>query len=388
VLPAGAHGRHVIESGDAGGSATTTTTVAAPTVAPGVQVRRAITYQVDAGQPELLDAYLPAPRGGSKPPAVVLVHGGGWTTGNRSVLGPEAAQLAALGYAAFTIDYRLEDDPDQIPWTDPVDDVQAAILYVSEHAQDFGFDRSRLGLLGASAGGWVVAMVATLGTLDDTTGKDPNAIPGRRPVPIDVVLTWSGIFDLTTLQPDGSGTPPGCAGDPACITVLTPQGFADLTDCSLQQCPQTFAQASPVKHVSSTTTPLYMFNSAEELVPVAQPEGMATALKGASVAHDVVVLAGNLHAQEYAPEAWSRTVMFLGAALDPTSTATTTAPDLTVAPGGARPDEGTDWVVIAAVAGTALLLIVGGMVLVLATRRRRARRVQHRPPGGAGHTSR
>jgi len=392
VVLAGAHGVRA-QSGGTGGSATTTTTLAPPSVAPGVQVRSAITYQLDQGQPELLDAYLPAPSTGPKPPAVVLIHGGGWTTGNRSVLAPEAAELAAQGFAAFTIDYRLEDDPNQIPWTDPVDDGQAAVLYVYEHADEFGFDRSRIGLLGASAGGWLVAMIATLGTLDDTTGNDQNATPGRVPAPIAVVVTWSGIFDLTTLQPNGSGTPSGCAGDPACITLLTPDGFDDLTGCSLEQCPQAFAQASPITHVSSATTPMDMFNSAEELVPVAQPEAMATALEGAGVAHDVVILPGNLHAQQYALGAWSQTVAFLSAALDlpAASTTTTTVSEPVTAPGAAgdtADDEGTDWAVVGTVGGVSLFLIVGGIVLVIATRRRRTRRAHHRRPGGAEHDDR
>ena len=394
VLPAGAHGRRVGVSGAPVGSATTTTTtttVAAPTVAPGVQVRTAIPYQVDGGVPELLDAYLPAPGGGPKPPAVVLVHGGGWSTGNRSVLGPEAAQLAAQGYAAFTIDYRLEDDPGPIPWTDPIDDLQAAIFYVSDHADEFGFDRSRIGLLGASAGGWLVAMVATLGTLDDTTGHDPNAAPGRAPVPLDVVVTWSGIFDLTTLQPEGTAPGPGCAGDPVCLTLGTPLGFDFLTGCSLDQCPQTFAQASPITHVNAKTTPMYLFNSVEELVPVAQPQAMAAALGQAGVAHDMVILPGNLHAQQYAPAAWTQTVGFLGAALDPKAATTTTVAPVanpTAAPGAPGDEDGTDWLVIGIVGGVVLLLVVGGIVLVLASRRRRARHAHHHPPGKGGQGSR
>lgn len=383
TLPAGAGATPV----------TTTTTVAAPALAPGVQVRSAITYQVDQGQPELLDAYLPAPTGGPKPPAVMLIHGGGWTTGNRSVLGPEAAQLAAAGYVAFTIDYRLEDDPNQIPWTDPVDDAQAALYYVYDHAEEFGFDRTRIGLLGASAGGWLVAMVATLGTLDDTTGADPNATPGRDPIPIDVVVTWSGIFDLTTLQPNGSTPPPGCAGDPACITLLTPDGFDDLTGCSLQECPQAFAAASPITHVGPDTPTMDMFNSAEELVPVAQPQAMASALGDAGVQHDVVILPGNLHAQEYALPAWSQTVDFLGAVLDPKGAATTTTSTAvpTAAPAdrpGAEPDEGTDWAVVGAVGGGVLLLLGAGITLVVVSRRRRARSAHHPRPTRAGRSNR
>jgi acetyl esterase/lipase len=82
-----------------------------------VTIEQAITYQLDNGppgtppQPELLDAYLPPRQRGVTPAAIVLVHGGGWAGGSRTVLAPEAQQLAQMGYASFTIDYRLEGDP-------------------------------------------------------------------------------------------------------------------------------------------------------------------------------------------------------------------------------------------------------------------------------------
>ena len=171
----------------------------------GVTIEPGITYQLDNGppgtplQPELLDAYLPATPRGVTPPAVVLVHGGGWAGGNRTVLAPEAQQLAQMGWAAFTIDYRLEGDPTQLPWNDELDDVQAAVRFVAAHATRFNFDPQRIAMIGASAGGHLVALVATLGTLDDTTGHDQNATPGAKPVNPVVVATWSGVFDLGQL---------------------------------------------------------------------------------------------------------------------------------------------------------------------------------------------
>ncbi|HZP27625.1 MAG TPA: alpha/beta hydrolase [Acidimicrobiia bacterium] len=177
-----------------------------PSTGPGgVTVEQGITYQLDNGppgtppQPELLDAYLPARRPGATPPAVVLVHGGGWAGGSRTVLAPEAQQLTQMGWVSFTIDYRLEDDPTQLPWNDELDDVQAAVRFVAAHAERFQLDPARIGMIGASAGGHLVALVATLGTLDDTTGHDQNAVPGAKPVNAVVVATWSGVFDLGQL---------------------------------------------------------------------------------------------------------------------------------------------------------------------------------------------
>jgi acetyl esterase/lipase len=363
-----------------------------PELAPGVTVRSGITYQVDDGDPEQLDAYLPAgkgPHGG-----VVLIHGGGWTTGSRTVLAPEAAQLAAQGYVAFTIDYRLEDDPTQIPWTDPVDDAQAAVLYVAEHADEFGLDRTRIAVLGASAGGWLAAMLATLGTLDDTTGQDQNATPGRVEVPIVAAVSWSGIFDLPPLQSVDGQPLAGCDGDPACGLLQTPTGFEDLTGCSIEACPQTFADASPLDHVSDSTAPMALFNSARELIPLSQPRTMSSALDEHDVTNELLVVPGSDHAQQYAATAWDRTLAFLEPYLGPpTATTPVTLVDSPPVPGTLPPppgelnasgasttddpasDESSDDSLTAGllVAGAAVLVCAGAALLVVG-RRRRARR--------------
>src|SRR5438045_920444 len=62
--------------------------------------------------PLLLDEYDPRVPPGTSEPAMVLIHGGGWTSGCRRLLDPEAARLAAAGYLVFSIDYRLACGPD------------------------------------------------------------------------------------------------------------------------------------------------------------------------------------------------------------------------------------------------------------------------------------
>lgn len=322
----------------------TVPSTSSPTTLPtGATLQSGISY--DSSSPgDLLDAYLPKPSK-VRAPAVVLIHGGGWVAGSRTDLSSEAAQFAAAGFAAFTIDYRLEDPggcqatpldcaaTNTIPWVDPIEDAQTAVMYVIDNASDFNINPKRVGVLGASAGGWIAGMLATIGLVSNANAQAETISPAPSPAHLQVVVSWSGIFDLTTIEPTEVGQlPSGCAGDANCITKLAPTGFDDLTGCTLQQCPQDFSEASPVTHVANKNTPLYMFNSAQELVPVAQPQEMAAALSKVGVVNNVVILPGDQHAQQYSDQAWDQTLayftQYLGNPLEspPTTSPPTTSP--------------------------------------------------------------
>ena len=80
--------------------------IASDAVPAAVRAERNLTYVVRETGPLQLDLYLP--RAAAVPaPVVVLVHGGGWRSGERSNLAPLAVRLAARGYAAATVTYRL-----------------------------------------------------------------------------------------------------------------------------------------------------------------------------------------------------------------------------------------------------------------------------------------
>jgi pectinesterase len=57
-----------------------------------------------------LDVFCPAKKTKGKRTAVIIIHGGGWRSGNKSMLHPMAQHLAALGYVCFTPEYRLSTD--------------------------------------------------------------------------------------------------------------------------------------------------------------------------------------------------------------------------------------------------------------------------------------
>ena len=94
--------------------------------------------------------------------AVILVHGGGWTGGDkRENCAPLFAPLTTAGLAWFSINYRLAPAH---RWPACLEDVETAIRWVKAHAAEYRVDAGRLGLLGESAGGQLVQMAAVRAT--------------------------------------------------------------------------------------------------------------------------------------------------------------------------------------------------------------------------------
>ena len=107
------------------------------------------------GVPLLLDAR--TPDGPGPFAAVIWVHGGGFTTGDRRAFPPALADaVQSAGFAWITVDYRLAP---RYPFPAATDDVESAIAYVKEHAAELRVHRDRLVLMGESAGGLLVSYV-------------------------------------------------------------------------------------------------------------------------------------------------------------------------------------------------------------------------------------
>lgn len=93
----------------------------------------------------------------ARPPCIIVIHGGGWDSGDRTQLAEWNRHWASQGYAVAAISYRLA--PRSI-WPAQRDDTLAAIAWLKAHATQLGFDPTRLALLGRSAGGQIASAVA------------------------------------------------------------------------------------------------------------------------------------------------------------------------------------------------------------------------------------
>lgn len=274
--------------------------LAQPASAPPPSIQRDIEYGEPGDARNRLDAFVPQD-GKTNRPAVVLVHGGGWTGGDKVALAPDALYFAVNGFVAFSITYGVDESS---RWPEELEDSQRAVRWVQDNAATYGVDPSRIGLLGSSAGGNLAMLVGTHG------------VDGDHP-PVRAVASWSGPTNLTTLAITniggdvlaapptvpipGAETPPGCAGagQSACIGVIGPQYIQAFMGCTLEDCPDRYRDASPVFSVTPTTPPMFLAGAEIDLVPAEQNLEMANALMAAGVASSLLLVSGENHAEAF-----------------------------------------------------------------------------------------
>jgi acetyl esterase/lipase len=139
------------------------------------------------------DFYLP--KGLAKAPVIVAVHGGGWQIGNPKFYQYWGPHFARNGYALFAVSYRLS-KPGAKTFPGAVYDVKAAIQFVRAGAAQFGVAPDRIGLMGDSAGGHLVSLVALAGDeplFSSEYRGDPQATV---PANVKTVVGFYGVYDM------------------------------------------------------------------------------------------------------------------------------------------------------------------------------------------------
>jgi acetyl esterase/lipase len=149
-----------------------------------------IVYAKPAGEVLKLDMARPA-KGVGPFPAVVCIHGGGFSGGRREDYVGFCRTLARHGYAAVTIDYRLSP---KHRWPAHIHDCKAAIRWLRSHAVEFGIDPDRIGAMGSSAGGHLAQF---LGVTNDVREFDGDARPGSPSSKVNCVAAWAQASDFS-----------------------------------------------------------------------------------------------------------------------------------------------------------------------------------------------
>jgi acetyl esterase/lipase len=214
----------------------------------------------------LLDVFQPPARETPRP-AVIIIHGGGYVGGDRSIGYEAAANLAQAGYIAFNISYRLFNQADgSNPWPAQLDDAQRAVRWVRANAATYGVDPERLGSYGHSSGGTLAAMLGVRETRDNS---DPELAEYSSRVTCAVDL--AGDTDLTI--------PP-----PPVLASYVEQLYADMLGGTLEEAPEAYRDASPLFHVDEESVPFLVIHGAEDTdVPVEHSRRLVEALHEAGV---------------------------------------------------------------------------------------------------------
>ena len=261
----------------------------------------------DKGAPVKADVYSPQSANGPVL-VVIIVHGGGWDTGDKAGESAYAGAMASEGFVTVNVNYTLSSSTSP-GYPDQVQEVQQAIKWTIAHASQYGGDPSRVALVGFSAGAYLIAMA---GQLDST-------LPGH---PIKAIVTLSAPFDFTLVQQMlqqrvamcGYATScPQDKQDPPQDTLAAFATMYDFLGCPSGNCSNSLLKsASPVSHVSLSSPPFLIFNSSDELIPHNQATTMASALQAAGVPEQVVIVPGSQHGEAYLPEVDGTILKYLG----------------------------------------------------------------------------
>lgn len=225
-----------------------------------------VAYGTDSAQ--RLDVYLPAGRSPQATPVMVLVHGGGWSGGNKSEFNPyiDDFRRRLPGYAYVNINYRLVNGSGVLlPQQEA--DVAAALRFVKDNAGRYGIDAQRVVLLGASAGAHLALLQAY---------KHPDTA-------IRAVVDFFGPTDLVAM-----------AEKP--WHPLVPLALQTVLGKTYRAAPADYRAASPLAFVRPQCPPtLILQGGADPVVHPEQSRALADSLEAAGVAHELVLYPGARH---------------------------------------------------------------------------------------------
>jgi acetyl esterase/lipase len=200
-------------------------------------------------------------------PIVVLVHGGGWSSGSPEDWPQLARYLAAQGYLVAMPEYRLAP---QHRFPAAVDDVRAAVDFLRGRATTWGGDADGVVLLGRSAGAHLALLVGYTSTL--------NAVRGVVSIygPADLLFGWQNPGNARVY--DGVGAIEAFLGGPPSAV------------------PEAYSGSSAYDRVGAGTPPtLLIHGSKDELVWVEQSRRLARRLQEAGRPHLLVELPWATH---------------------------------------------------------------------------------------------
>jgi len=251
-----------------------------------VRVELDVPYAAPSGDTLRLD--LARPPGPGPHPVVVLLHGGGWEGGDRRAMHGELRALAARGYAAATVGYRLTRAPRNV-FPAAVDDVRCAVRWLRTHARPLGLDTARVGALGFSAGAHLASMLGVGASGAPSTGApspDQGIAEGclagaDAPAAVQAVVSVAGPQDLRVDGP---------------YTEEQARLVTNFLGAFPGDAPALAARASPIAHVGPGAAPfLLVHGTRDDLVPVAHARRMRDALRATGVPATLVELRGVGH---------------------------------------------------------------------------------------------
>jgi acetyl esterase/lipase len=185
----------------------------------------------------LADIFYPSHQINGGYPGVILIHGGGWRSGDKSLQVPMAQQLAAHGYVTMTVEYRLSPEA---PYPAAVHDLKAAVRWLRANAKEYGLDPVKIAVLGCSAGGQLAALVGTTNGNEEFEGDRKSTEQSSE---VQAIVDIDGI--LAFKHPESK------EGEVA----------AQWLGGTAEERPEIWEEASALTHVNANTPPVLFLAS-------------------------------------------------------------------------------------------------------------------------------
>jgi len=261
-----------------------------------VEVVRDIVYATYGGRQLKLDLYLPKPRPAKAVPGIVGIRGGGWQRGDKEGFAPVMAELAAHGFAAASIEYRVMKEA-KFPAC--VNDCKAAVRWMRAEGGRYGIRSYAIGATGGSAGGHLAELLGTSYKAAELEGDGGHAGVSSR---VQAVVAMAGVFDFHTLagvKEKGGDVPRVLfASDEKQIKMYSPATYLD-------------AGSAPV---------LLMQSKMDDTVPFQQSVDMLAAARKAGIRVEMWSLTEAPHyfwnVEKWFPETIDRAAKFFHSAMD------------------------------------------------------------------------
>lgn len=208
-----------------------------------------------------------------KLPAIVYIHGGGWSGGNKGVHRKQIEEAARLGYLSVSVGYRLAP---KHKFPAQVNDCKCAIRWMRAHAKELHLDPNRIGTVGFSAGAHLVMM---LGTMDKEDGLEGDGGWADQSSKVQAVVSFAGPVNLQSELPEVS------------------QGIVkNFIGGTQQEMPDAHRLASPITYTNAGDAPMLLYQGTKDvLVPYDQALQMIHAMDKAGIPGRVETLIGAGH---------------------------------------------------------------------------------------------
>ncbi len=191
----------------------------------------------------LIDVFYPRWKASPKRTAIIIIHGGGWRSGNRTLHYPLAQRLAKLGYVCFTPEYRLSTEA---LYPAGVYDIKAAIRWVRKNAAKYNLNEDKIVVAGHSAGGELAAMMGATNNMKEFEGDGCHKSISSK---VNAVINIDGI--LAFIHPES-----GEGDDSKRISAAT-----NWFGYSKTESPELWKQGSPLTHAGKKSAPTLFVNS-------------------------------------------------------------------------------------------------------------------------------